>query len=267
MPLQIYDSNWIVRKRYEVDSTGLAMRNLFDEAFFSKDPQIWVFDGKNAKQARRDVFEGYKSKRKPGSDEFYQSLNVFKELLKYTNKMRIEVPGYEGDDVIAHLVRSTPGIPINLQANDGDYHVLCNEFVKMTHPALPKVANEDVRLYKTLVGDSADNIPGLVRFGEGGGATGGGFLELTKAQKGNWDRFFALNFYDQEHDPQCWYSAAELGLRDSLYATFRRDWRLLCAYWRIVGFLPMNEELIAAHTTVGVANYNAANIILKAMMQ
>lgn len=267
MTIQIYDASWVIRKRYEVDASGLAMRNLFDDAYHGKEPQIWVFDGKNAKQARRDVFPGYKIKRKPGSDEFYQTLDAFKELLKYTNKVRVEVPGHEGDDCIAHLVRSSPNTKIHLQANDGDYHVLCNEYVTMSHPALPKISNADARLYKTLVGDGSDDIPGLARFGEGGGVRGGGFLELTEEQKANWSNFFFYNFYDQEAEPLAWYSAETLGLSNALYATFRKDWRLLCAYWRIVGFLPMSEELVAAHTTVGTPNYNAANIILKAMMQ
>lgn len=268
MPLHIFDGNWVVRKAYEVDPSGFAMRNLFENAFYSPDPMIWVFDGKNAKQARRTIHEGYKAKRKPGSDEFYKTMEVFKNILTMTNKIQVEVAGYEGDDVIATLVRSSPGVDILLHANDGDYHVLCNEKVKMTHPALPKVGNADAQLYKTLVGDPADDIPGLNRFGAGGGVRGGGFLELSETQKDNWKRWFMSHPYAKDMaEPTDFPSAAELGLSDSQHKTFQMSWKELTSFWLIVGFVPMSNDLLNANMKIGVPNLTEANRILRSIMQ
>ncbi len=268
MPLRIYDGNWVVRKAYEVDPTGFAMRTLFENAFHGIDPQIWVFDGKNAKQARRTVYPGYKAKRKPGSDEFYKTMDVFKGLIAMTNKIKIEVTGYEGDDVIAALVRQAPGVEMILHANDGDYHVLCNDKVTMTHPALPEVPNEEVQLYKSLVGDTSDDIPGLARFGEGGGPRGGGYHDLTPEQKATWVAWFKANLYDAvKMEPTHLPSKEELGLSPSLHKTFENSWKELTAFWLIVGFVPMSNELLTANMVVGKPDWAGANTILRGIMQ
>lgn len=267
MPLQIHDGNWQVRKSYEVDVGGLAMRNLFDATFYSPDPHIWVFDGRNAKKARRDVYPGYKANRVAGSDEFYKTMDVFKDILKHTNKMVLEVPGYEGDDVIANLIKSTWGTEILLHANDGDFHVLCDEFVKMTHPALPKITGADARLYKTLVGDKSDNIPGIERFGPGGGVKGGGFLDLGVEHKEVLTKFFMDHPWAKDMGGVLLPSREATGFTESQYEKFCINYKDLCAFWRIVDFLDIPSDVMDPCIKIGVNNYPAADLILKGIMQ
>ncbi len=267
MPLHIHDGNWQVRKSYEVDPTGFAMRTLFEQTFFSTDPHIWVFDGRNAKKARRDVYAGYKSKRIAGSDEFYKTMDVFKGLLGHTNKMTIEIPGYEGDDVIANLVKSAWGTEMLLHANDGDFHVLCNEFVKMTHPALPKIQGADARLYKTLVGDTSDSIPGIPGFGAGGGVKGGGFLDLQPEHKAVLTKFFVDHPWSASMPQAVLPTQEQTGFTKTQYEKFCLCWKELCGFWRIVDFLEIPSEIMDPCVKIGVNNYAAANLILKGIMQ
>ncbi len=245
------------------------MRNLFNEAFHSPDAQIWVFDGQNAKAARKEIYPMYKGNRVPGSDEFYKTMDVFRELLKLSNKFQIRIKGYEGDDVIANLIRSSPGQRISLHANDGDFHVLCNELVTMTHPALPKVSNEDVRLYKTLVGDPGDFIPGIKGFGKGA------WDGLQEQMKARWVRFFEENPWESVIADGMYPSLincpspSEVGLKDKSYdAIFQENgWRALTGFWRIVGFLDISPEVMNANMIIGVPDYPRANIMLKGIMQ
>lgn len=265
--LHIHDGNWEVRKSYEVDPTGLALRNLFNETFFSPDTHIWVFDGKNAKKARKDIYPDYKKNRVPGSDEFYKTMNVFKGLLSHAGCAKVEVPGFEGDDVIAHLINSTWGMEILLHANDGDFHVFCNELVKMTQPALPKIVGAEARLYKTLVGDTSDFIPGIKGFGKGGGVNGGGFLDLKDHHKEKLMKFFEENPWKTVMATPTFPHAADIGLTDGQYIKFCEGFQALCSYWLIVDFLVIPEDVIQAHYSFGVKNYQAADAILKEIMQ
>lgn len=254
--VNIHDGNWEVRRAYEVSTDGLAMRNLFNVTHFDPDPHIWVFDGKNAKKARRDIYPEYKAKRIPGSDEFYQTMAKFKELLRFSSKMQIEIPGYEGDDVIAALVKqSPPEQSVLIHANDADYHILCGPNVKMTVSALPKIAPAEARLYKTLVGDPGDNIPGLKGFGKGA------WEDLQPQMKEKWVHLFTNPI------PAKLPSAVELGLSDKIYNAFLGSCEQLCDFWQIVGFLPLSDEMINKHLVMGTNNYAAANALLKGLMQ
>ncbi len=262
-PLQLFDTNNFLRKRYEADKSGLALRNLFNLAFYSPEPMIFVCDPPDAKNARKTLYPEYKGHRKPTPDEFHVTLGIFKELIGHTNKMVLEVPGYEADDVIATLVRTSPGVPLVINSNDGDYLPLCNDLVKMTEPpALKHIAVEDLRLYKTLVGDSSDNIKGVKLFGPKG------FEALGDNRKAIWTKWLNANPWKKLADGGTLLpDVADLGLTDTQYEWFKGNIKTIQAYWQIVNFVSVDNELMMKHLKVGTPNWARGDELLKEIMQ
>lgn len=261
MKLHIVDANNWIRKVYEKDSTGLPLRNLFAMANDTTDPMIYVFDGKGAKAPRRAIFPDYKEGRTPAPDAFYTTLELMKLLVTKTNKLMICVPGYEADDVIAHIVggRKPTDPPIEIRSNDADYLALLCEGVTVTEPStkFKDVAYRDVRLYKTLCGDGSDNISGIKGF------AGGTFAKLTEEQKNTW--IGLLTGYDDTlilDDLE-----KELGLKKAQVIWVRENFALLKAFWQVVGFIPMTDALIALHTVVGNSSRIEAEAILGTVFQ
>ena len=144
---------------------------------FGFDHIYWTFDGFDSRAKRRDIFIGYKdtaSRNKSKSDPTkYQLLSKFKkeDLPNMGGISIIDIPQTEADDIIRSLVRllQGPGVEIEITSNDADLFDM-TAFVGVTQPQskLPNLCltPQDIPLYKTLVGDSGDNIKGLNGFGE-----------------------------------------------------------------------------------------------------
>lgn len=262
--LHLYDTNNHVRKRYEVDTSGLVLRNLYNEAFHVPDPMIFVFDGKDAKDARRQIYPEYKAGRPPTPDNFYVTMDIFKELLSHTGKCSLILDGYEADDIIATLVRSSPETEITIHSNDGDYLALCNEWVKMSHP--PKLSDKcefkDIRLYKTLIGDPGDYIKGIKNFGPKG------WNELGDIRKANWAGWLDRNPWTaSDIAPSALPDPAELGLTDKQYLWACENQKVLRGYWAIVNFVNVDNDLMMSKLRVGVPNYPVGNSLLQEILQ
>ena len=253
--LNIYDANNYARIEFEVDPTGLPLRRLFSKAFFDNQPGIYVFDGKGHKALRLAQYPEYKSKRKPPPDNFYVMLGFYKELLTHTNKVIVEVPGYEADDVIATLAKKHTTLDITIVSTDRDFCALETDLVKIPNANLKGVERGDVRLYKTLCGDTSDSIGGIRLFGDKAWAA------LTADDKEYWQ--FVLRNRDLENADY-----ARLGLHRELFCNWvAQHHKLLQTYWDIVGFYEVSDELISKHTTVGVPNYPLAESKLKDLLQ
>jgi 5'-3' exonuclease len=260
MLIEIFDSNNWVRRVYEKDTSGLALRNLFTSAYHNPNPVIYVFDGKNGKEARRKIYPGYKSKRLPGSDAFYVTLELFKLLVMCTNKTMICIEGWEADDVIATMIKGGgfQGIPVQIWSNDGDFLALCSDEVKMTDVSqkLAHIPAEHIRLYKALCGDITDSIPGLPTFGPKSFEA-----VMKKDLLGNW--YTVLEKRDLGH-----FQAADLHVTNSQYLWLEGEGLAnILSYWDIINFIHVPKELIDAHTQVGTPNMAAANAILKTVFQ
>lgn len=255
--LHLFDGNNHARVEFEVDPTGLPLRRLFSKAYYSIAPEIYIFDGKNSKALRKAQYPEYKSKRNPPPDNFMVMLGFFKELLSHTNKVMIDLPGYEADDVIATICRANPGIPITIHSTDRDFCALEDEFVTVPGANLKGVARDDVRLYKTLCGDSSDSISGIVKFGPKAWA------ELTSENKAMWEdclrnRCLHLGLENPE----------ALGLTRPLFINWlQHNYKLIQTFWDIIGFYTVPDELIAQHTTVGVKNFELAESKLRDLLQ
>jgi len=259
MILEIFDVNNWCRRVYEKDTSGLALRNLFTTAYTNPNPCIYVFDGKGGKAMRQKIYPDYKGGRPPGSDGFYIQLELFEMLIMQTNKMKIRIPGWEADDVIASLIKSRkPTDPDMLVwSNDSDFMVLQNENVKLTDPSkkLEHIPVQYLRLYKTLCGDTTDNIPGIDTFGPK-------TFEKMLA-KGCAEKWYAilegrkLEGVTQE----C------LHLTSGQWLKLNEKFDVVLSYWDVVNFIPVPEDLLKEHTLVGTPNMAVANAILKTVFQ
>lgn len=155
------------------------------ESILKKNPEYLVvaFDyGK--KTFRNDLFEVYKGTRSATPDELVAQFSMIREYLTSHNIKYQEVEGYEGDDVIGTIASraSKEGFKVNIVTSDkdmlqlvtnevnvwltkkgvGDMEVVTPESFFETYGLVP----ERMRDLKGLMGDKADNIPGIPGVGE-----------------------------------------------------------------------------------------------------
>ncbi|MCS7068787.1 MAG: DNA polymerase I [Meiothermus sp.] len=139
---------------------------------------IVVFDPPT-KTFRHDTFEAYKAGRAPTPDDFHPQLEKIKELVDLLGLKRLEVSGYEADDVIGTLAKQgeREGYPVRILTGDRDSFQLLSEAVQVMLPdgrlMNPQAVQEKYGVtvgqwvdYRSLVGDSSDNLPGAKGIGE-----------------------------------------------------------------------------------------------------
>ena len=139
---------------------------------------IVVFDPPT-KTFRHDAFEEYKAHRAATPDDFYPQLEKIKKLVDLLGLKRLEIPGYEADDVIGTLARKAEleGYPVRILTGDRDSFQLLSEAVQVMLPdgrlMTPQAVQEKYGVtaaqwvdYRALVGDSSDNLPGARGIGE-----------------------------------------------------------------------------------------------------
>ena len=163
-------NNW-VRVKMAESLGGASISTLYQETLSNSmvgKLQIFVSDGYNSRKKRREIYPEYKANRKQPDQSVFDGINFFKELLENApaNVLRIEIPEWEADDVIANLVeKNFKGVEVGIISTDKDLTQLRihKEVDTLKNPSCePKW----VKLYKMLVGDSSDNIPGVKGFGE-----------------------------------------------------------------------------------------------------
>ena len=140
----------------------------------------FVFDlGKPAK--RLELAPDYKANRSPMPDDMRQQLGVIRELIKAAGWNLFEKEGNEADDILAALAHRFTGNPVKIISNDKDIAQVIDDRVQMfitipgqkgfvlrdTENVINKfgVKPEQVIDYLSFIGDSADNIPGVLGVG------------------------------------------------------------------------------------------------------
>lgn len=169
--LLIYDVNNWVRVKMAESLGGASILSLYTEVLATSRQgkvQVFVSDGVNSRKKRREIYDGYKANRKPADQSIYDGINLFKEMLVNmpSNVLRLEIPEWEADDVIANLVEKTfKGMELGVISTDRDLTQLRihNEVDTLKEP---NTQAKWVKLYKMLVGDHSDNIYGVKGFGE-----------------------------------------------------------------------------------------------------
>jgi len=167
--IDIYDGNNIMRRQFEKHDWGaplMSLRQRYEQQLAAAPgTQIWVWDGREHNERRRELYPPYKMNRTPAGEDIWSQVRLWRELLGYTSATQIEVHGWEADDVIGTLVRKMPG-RARVHTNDMDYgqiaHLCTLNGVKMKD-----VEPKWIALYKAMCGDASDNIKGIPGFGPG----------------------------------------------------------------------------------------------------
>jgi DNA polymerase I-like protein with 3'-5' exonuclease and polymerase domains/5'-3' exonuclease len=141
---------------------------------------IFIREGENGSQLRRNIFPGYKDKSKsqkpPEQLEQYVLMeNKIVEFFKRLGSVFVKLDGREADDVFAYLMKNLTGPRVGV-ADDADMLILAQiPDVKIRYQS--KVINPEEnplgpwplelnRIYKALVGDKSDTLPGAFGFGD-----------------------------------------------------------------------------------------------------
>jgi DNA polymerase-1 len=145
---------------------------------YSPDFFAVVFDAKG-KNFRNDLYPDYKANRPPMPDDLSCQIAPLHEIIKAEGFPLLIIDNVEADDVIASLAQSADksGISTIISTGDKDLAQIVNTKIHlintMTNTLLDPagvvekygVIPERIVDYLTLVGDSADNVPGVPKVG------------------------------------------------------------------------------------------------------
>ncbi|MFA6496882.1 MAG: DNA polymerase I [Patescibacteria group bacterium] len=133
---------------------------------------------------RHEEYEPYKATREKKAQELYDQIPMIQELLKPYGIPSLSVPGFEGDDILGTIsaMNEKNGMKTLIVTGDLDSLQLVSKntevvfFVKglsVTKRYTIDAVKERYGLlptqlidYKTLVGDTSDNLPGIAGIGE-----------------------------------------------------------------------------------------------------
>ena len=144
-----------------------------------------AFDVK-APTFRHEIFKEYKGTRKPMPPELHEQVPVMKEVLSAMGIRTLEQPGLEADDILGTLAKRAQreGVDVSLVSGDRDLLQIATDRIKIRIPKTKGVRTEVEDYYaadveerygvtpqgfidlKALMGDTADNIPGVPGIGE-----------------------------------------------------------------------------------------------------
>ncbi|MEN3026660.1 MAG: DNA polymerase I [Chlorobiota bacterium] len=134
---------------------------------------------------RHEQYAEYKATRQAPPEDLAIQLQHVKELLDALGIPRVELPGYEADDVIATLARQAAdaGYAVFCVTSDKDFFQLLSDRIRVLRPATQEGTSyqlwdlerlqqewglqpEQVVDFLALVGDPVDNVPGVRGVGE-----------------------------------------------------------------------------------------------------
>jgi DNA polymerase I len=133
------------------------------------------------KTFRDDIFPEYKATREKMPDDLRSQIERIREMVDLFNIPRLEMDGYEADDVLGTVARlaAEQGLGVKIITGDRDLLQLVNErtAVYLAGDDQTYITDADVvkKLgvrpnqvvdYKAIVGDTSDNIPGVKGVGE-----------------------------------------------------------------------------------------------------
>ncbi len=133
------------------------------------------------KTFRDEIFPEYKGTREKMPDDLRPQLDRIRQMVDAFNIPRLEMEGYEADDVLGSVARiaAEQGLGVKIVTGDRDLLQLVNERTAVylagddqtyiTDADVVKklgVRADQVVDYKAIVGDTSDNIPGVKGVGE-----------------------------------------------------------------------------------------------------
>lgn len=135
---------------------------------------------------RHKMYDGYKANRRKMPDELAEQMPIIKDVLDAMNIKRVEIEGYEADDILGTLSKKAKeqGEEVILFTGDRDSFQLIEENIIVKLP-VTKGGHTETEVYdvegiyekygvsplnlidvKGLMGDTSDNIPGVPGIGE-----------------------------------------------------------------------------------------------------
>lgn len=135
---------------------------------------------------RHKMYDAYKGTRKPMAEELRQQVPLMKEMLVAMGVTVIEKEGYEADDLLGTIAKQSEakGVEVSVVSGDRDLLQLATEHIRIRIPKTKRTGTEIEDYYaadvmeryqvtptqfidvKALMGDTADNIPGVPGIGE-----------------------------------------------------------------------------------------------------
>lgn len=135
---------------------------------------------------RHEIYKDYKGTRKPMPQELKEQVPVMKQVLEAMGIRTMEQPGLEADDILGTLAKRAEkeGMTVSLVSGDRDLLQVASEKIKIRIPKTKGGKTEIEDYYagdvkakyqvtpvqfidlKALMGDTADNIPGVPKVGE-----------------------------------------------------------------------------------------------------
>ncbi len=135
---------------------------------------------------RHEIYSEYKGTRKPMPQELREQVPVMKEVLSAMGICMMEQAGLEADDILGTLAKKAEkeGIAVSLVSGDRDLLQIASKNIKIRIPKTKGSRTEIEDYYeedvlaryqvtpaqfielKALMGDTADNIPGVPKIGE-----------------------------------------------------------------------------------------------------
>ena len=135
---------------------------------------------------RHEMYKEYKGTRKPMPEELRQQVPVMKQVLEAMGVLIVEKAGLEADDILGTIAKRSEaeGIEVALVSGDRDLLQIATDHIKIRIPKTRGGKTEIEDYYakdveaayhvtplqfielKALMGDTADNIPGVPKVGE-----------------------------------------------------------------------------------------------------
>ena len=134
---------------------------------------------------RHEMYEAYKGTRKAMPEELREQVPLLKEVLKAMQVEILEQAGLEADDILGTLAKKAQaaGLEVSLVSGDRDLLQIADTHIKIRIPKTKQGKTEIEDYYpedvqsayqvtplqfidlKALMGDTADNIPGVPKVG------------------------------------------------------------------------------------------------------
>ena len=183
----IYRAYYAFIKNPRINSKGfntsaiLGFCNTLKEILDKENPAYMGVAFDKGKTFRHEAFPAYKAQRSETPEDIKLAVPYIQEILKALNIPILQVDGFEADDVIGTLARSSAAAdrPVIISTGDKDMAQLVDGHITLVNTMTGSsmdvegvkekfgVAPEQIIDYLALMGDSSDNIPGVPGVGDG----------------------------------------------------------------------------------------------------
>lgn len=209
------------------------------------DTVYWVFDGFDSRKKRRDLYPDYKNTASRNKNKLdttkYDMLNSFKreDLPAHGGIYIVEAAQTEADDLIRALaIALSPNCYVEIASNDVDL-LDTSDLPNVSQPQAKLPANvkngTELITFKSLVGDTSDNIKGCKGFGEKA------WENLTQEQrdllgyqlKNNYVDFHHCNKWDLENKAQA-----------KTVKTLEDNWETIKMFYTVVNYIAVPDDVL-----------------------